>query len=311
MESTIQRDGSSHENDHVLISPPSGAERLFLGVYEASDLSAKMLTEKLHQTKNLYRRPQKENNRSARIRKSGSFHTAQTRPGSVTSADDFVTCAENSFDIDSIASNENSLNSPVTGRFHECIESTHPNSINSGSNNMTSVIEKITENVDAVNENRRTSMKPLPDVEPVAPNSANIDSSHSANDEKFSKVDAAEIMYDKAKDILNWGKSVPVVSLLVGTSEVVAGKALGIVGSDLSELDEKIESELLKFDIGFLNPAIEAFAKIVIDVAGKSEASMKPIIEILLKPLGLLIKSEDNESSPNAHTENPEVTIAK
>mmetsp|Transcript_15144 Transcript_15144/g.35101 ORF Transcript_15144/g.35101 Transcript_15144/m.35101 type:complete len:177 (+) Transcript_15144:193-723(+) len=176
---------------------------------------------------------------------------------------------------------------------------------------MTSVIEKITENVDAVNENRRTSMKPLPDVEPVAPNSANIDSSHSANDEKFSKVDAAEIMYDKAKDILNWGKSVPVVSLLVGTSEVVAGKALGIVGSDLSELDEKIESELLKFDIGFLNPAIEAFAKIVIDVAGKSEASMKPIIEILLKPLGLLIKSEDNESSPNAHTENPEVTIAK
>ena len=265
-------------------------------------MSAKILTEQLQQNKMLSRRQQKQNYGTARIRKSGSFHTDQTRGGSVTSTDDFVTCAEISLDTDSIASNENSCSSPVTDRhFHDCIEITNVKSSNSGSNKMTSKVQKIAKDV---SEKTPSMKKFLPDVERVAPVT-------STRDDGCLKVDAAEIAYGKAKDVLSWGKSIPVVSLLVGTSEAVAGKALGVVGTDLFELDGRIESELSKFDTGILNPAIEAIAKIVISVAGKSEASMKPIIEILLKPFGLLIKSEANESSPDAHTENPEVTVSK
>eukprot|EP00537_Pseudo-nitzschia_pungens_P006220 CAMPEP_0172375120 /NCGR_PEP_ID=MMETSP1060-20121228/59717_1 /TAXON_ID=37318 /ORGANISM="Pseudo-nitzschia pungens, Strain cf. cingulata" /LENGTH=181 /DNA_ID=CAMNT_0013102105 /DNA_START=139 /DNA_END=684 /DNA_ORIENTATION=+ len=126
--------------------------------------------------------------------------------------------------------------------------------------------------------------------------------------EKPLKVDAAEIVYGKAKEILLWGKSVPVVSFLVGGSEHVAGKALGFVGTDLADVDGKIETELTKFDAGVLNPAIEAVSKILIGVAGKSEEAMKPIIEMLMVPIGKLIKSKADEATPEAHTENPEVT---
>mmetsp|Transcript_41659 Transcript_41659/g.47476 ORF Transcript_41659/g.47476 Transcript_41659/m.47476 type:complete len:170 (+) Transcript_41659:124-633(+) len=130
--------------------------------------------------------------------------------------------------------------------------------------------------------------------------------------EEQMKVDAAEVVYGKAKDILAWGKSVPVVSFFVGTSEAVAGKALGVVGTDLSQLDGKIGSELTKFDSGILNPAIAAIANILMAVAGKSEETIKPIVDALLKPLGMLIKSEAKEVSPKAHTETttPEVTVA-
>mmetsp|Transcript_16445 Transcript_16445/g.37672 ORF Transcript_16445/g.37672 Transcript_16445/m.37672 type:complete len:251 (+) Transcript_16445:77-829(+) len=125
------------------------------------------------------------------------------------------------------------------------------------------------------------------------------------------KVDAAEIVYGKAKDILLWGKSVPVVSFFVGTSEAVAGKALGVVGTDLSELDAKLESELTKFDTGILNPAIETIAKVMIGVAGKTEETLKPVIEALLGPFLKLIKSEAYESKPDEHTANPEVTVTE
>jgi len=286
MENTSPVEGRlSKEKEDARISPLSGAERLFLGgVFEASNISAKMLTEQLQQNNNLfYNRQHKQLKSNGRIRKTGSFHTAQTRGGSIGSADDFVTCAEISFDTDSVASNENFLNSPFTDPL---------------SNNSKVLNDNISKGYTEVmaSEGQKTAK----DVE-----------TSTVSDEGHMKVHVAEFVYGKAKGILQWGKSVPLVSFFVGTSEEVAGKALGVVGTDLHKLDGKIECELSKFDSGFLNPAIEAIVNIVVGVAGKSEETLKPIIGILLKPLGLLIKSEANESSPNAHTENPEVTASK
>lgn len=154
---------------------------------------------------------------------------------------------------------------------------------------------------------------PSPEKAPVPPKTVEepVAAGADADDKteaKPMKVDAAELVYGKAKEILLWGKSVPVVSLFVGTSEAVAGKALGVVGSDLAEVDGKIETELTKFDTSVLNPAIEAVAKILIGVAGKSEDILKPVVGAIMGPIHKLLKSKADEANPEAHTENPEVT---
>jgi hypothetical protein len=125
----------------------------------------------------------------------------------------------------------------------------------------------------------------------------------------LSKVDPAEIVYTKAKDVWSWGKTVPVFGFFVRTTEAVTGKALGVVGTDFGALDSRVSTKLADLDASILNPAIVAIAKIVVDVAGKSEDTLKPIIDILMSKLGL-IKSEADESTPDAHKP-PEVTPVK
>jgi hypothetical protein len=272
MQHTTNKEVLSSGND-VLISPLNGAETLFLGAaLGASEITARSLLEKLQQNSDQHNL-RKQNQRSSRgkMRRTGSFHTAHTR-GSNISVDEFMSCVENASDIDSIGSDEHPSNSHFALR---------PSSIH----------VKTTEDI-----------KDMSIVVPTPTEDTPVEG-------KKMMVDAAEVVYGKAKDIFAWGKSVPVVGFFVGTSEAVAGKALGVVGTDLSQVDGKIESELTKLDKGVLNPAIEAIAKILIGVAGKSEAAIKPIIGIFLKPLGLLIKSEANEESPEVYTDTPEVTV--
>jgi hypothetical protein len=291
------------ENDDVSISPLSGAEALFLGAaLETSDISPSKLLEQLQQNgKNHRSHQQNHTGFRGRIKKSGSFHTAdQTRGSNISVDDDFMSCAENASDMDSIASNEYSLYSPLAVRTRISTET----------------IDDITNNNNMARKVKTTMAKKegtVPKKGPMEEAAAPITIPPPiVTGEDQMKVDAAEVVYGKAKDILAWGKSVPVVSFFVGTSEAVAGKALGVVGTDLSQLDGKIGSELTKFDSGILNPAIAAIANILMAVAGKSEETIKPIIDALLKPLGMLIKSEAKEVSPKAHTETtaPEVTVA-
>jgi len=271
MEHTTNKEVLSRGND-VLISPLSGAETLFLGAaLGASEITARSLLEKLQQNNDQHNlRKQNQKSSRGKMRRAGSFHTAHTR-GSNISVDEFMSCVENASDIDSIGSNEYASNSHLAVR--------------------PSPVHETTEDI-----------KDMSIVVPTPTEDTPVE-------EKKMMVDAAEVVYGKAKDIFAWGKSVPVVGFFVGTSEAVAGKALGVVGTDLSQVDGKIESELTKLDKGVLNPAIEAIAKILIGVAGKSEAAIKPIIGIFLKPLGLLIKSEANEESPEVYTDTPEVTV--
>merc|ERR1711865_696479 len=130
-----------------------------------------------------------------------------------------------------------------------------------------------------------------------AEKSSSSSSSSSTSETTTMQVDAAEIVYGKAKDIFGWSKSLPVMSFLAGVSEAVAGKALDVVGLDLPTVDSSIESELTKFDAHILNPAITQIFKVLTNVASTSEEIVKPIIINLISPFGL-IKSEANESTP-------------
>jgi len=291
------------ENDDVSISPLSGAEALFLGAaLETSDISPTKLLEQLKQNSKKHRsRQQKHVGFSGRIKKSGSFHTAdQTRGSNISVDDDFMTCTENASDMDSIASNDCSYYSPLAVRTRISTETTDDITNNNNMAKKVKTTMAMKEGIVPKKEPMEKAAAPITIPTPIV------------TGEEQMKVDAAEVVYGKAKDILAWGKSVPVVSFFVGTSEAVAGKALGVVGTDLSQLDGKIGSELTKFDSGILNPAIAAIANILMAVAGKSEETIKPIIDFLLKPLGMLIKSEAKEVSPKAHTETtaPEVTVA-
>lgn len=279
-----------------LFSPPTDAEALFLGSsLDTSEIPQKALLEQFDSTSV---RQHSANNSivSGRIKKSGSFITAQ---GSTLEPDDFFSCAEDVSDFESVESNDESSNSHRFRAFRFYMGKIDDSISKKTNNIMSTILKKTTKKAVPKKEVPVVVEKKPLDVPPPAP---------TVTKEEGTKIDAAGMVYGKAKDILMWGKSAPVVSFFVGTSEAVAGKALGVVGTDLSSVDGKIESELTKFDAGVLTPAIGAITKILMDVAGKSEATLKPLLEALMKPIGFLIKSEAEEATPEAHTETPEVT---
>eukprot|EP00980_Cylindrotheca_fusiformis_P028889 scaffold22668_cov161-Cylindrotheca_fusiformis.AAC.6 len=111
--------------------------------------------------------------------------------------------------------------------------------------------------------------------------------------------DAAANVYEGAKGVWAWGKGVPVFSPFMGIAEAVAGKALGVAGTNLEEVDGTIKPHLKNLDNGVLNPAIHKVVDIMMGAAGKTEEMIKPIIVILLTPFKML-EQERNEA--------PEVT---
>lgn len=365
------------ENPPPIISPPSAAESLFLGLAANPSPAVQALG-------GVGSNPFFQKARGAGIglgfgvRRAGSFHSAHTRTSNV-STEDFASCVENASDLDSIDSTDRDrdrckipeegpsdlhhdraaadANANIDGDAaspspSSLLSSTHAiaaaaaprsssrismetidddntsksseSNSNSVNNNNTTMASKKSKKPTATTKAVNTKPKPLPvsvetkeapvpspEKAPVPPKTVEEPVAADADDKteaKPMKVDAAELVYGKTKEILLWGKSVPVVSLFVGTSEAVAGKALGVVGSDLAEVDGKIETELTKFDTSVLNPAIEAVAKILIGVAGKSEDILKPVVGAIMGPIHKLLKSKADEANPEAHTENPEVT---
>jgi len=100
--------------------------------------------------------------------------------------------------------------------------------------------------------------------------------------------DMAGKVYEKAKDVWAWGKTVPLVSIGLGISEAVAQKAASMAGTNLEKLDRDfIKPQLVTLDAEFLAPVVKA----VVEYA-------KPIVIKFLSPFGL-IKNE---------AENPELT---
>lgn len=110
-------------------------------------------------------------------------------------------------------------------------------------------------------------------------------------------VDAASHVYEGVKNVWGWGKEQIVISTFLGMTEAVAGKVVSIVGTDFEEIDHNITPQLSNFDSNILNPAIRAVLGIVMNVAGKSENFLKPIIVSVLKPVGLL-KDDKEKTAP-------------
>lgn len=107
-------------------------------------------------------------------------------------------------------------------------------------------------------------------------------------------VDAAEKVYDTAKNVWAWGKGVGVIKPFLNITENVAGSVVGMAGSNLETLDGGIIDKLHGIDDNVLNPAIATIVGALLNAAGSTEDVVKPIIINLLKPLGLIKDSAEN-----------------
>ncbi|KAL3929851.1 MAG: hypothetical protein SGARI_004641 [Bacillariaceae sp.] len=276
------------EDTPLAHSPPSGAESLFLAGLTTSRLS-------------------RMSSFDSRSIVSGGGRSVMT--------DDFMSCLENPYSedledplldtTDNIIHSQHRLLSLQIPEHDESITIEQSGEPSTDTNNTeTNIFDSIMSTFYSNSKySTATSPKMQDKPKPAMKNTTTTASSSSGPD--LSKIDAAEVVYAKAKDVWAWGKTVPVVSIFVGTTETVANKACDMAGTDFSSLDTKIAEELAKLDTGVLNPALEAVAKAVISAAAHSEETLKPIILQVLSTVGM-IKSEANEANPEAHT--PEVT---
>jgi hypothetical protein len=136
----------------------------------------------------------------------------------------------------------------------------------------------------------------------------NMPKTPTAATETTMHVDAAENVYDTAKDVWAWGKGVFFMKPFLGLAEGVAGKVVGMAGiSSLEDLDHAIMPRLQEFDDGHLNPAIQAVVGHILGAVQKSEEIFKPVVCAILRPIGLI---KDDESSTKKFRTEPELTGA-
>ena len=101
-------------------------------------------------------------------------------------------------------------------------------------------------------------------------------------------IDVATHVYDSAKGVWGWGKGVFFVGPFLGLAEGVAGTVVSVVGKNLGDIDKGVAVKLHQVDDGILNPTINAVLNLVIGASDKTQDMLKPIIDTLLKPLGLI-----------------------
>jgi hypothetical protein len=153
-----------------------------------------------------------------------------------------------------------------------------------------------------------TETDSVTNIEKMAKSKKTTTSSKAATDPE-QHPDAVSHLYEGVKGAWAWGKTLPIVSPLMGISEAVAGKVIGIAGTDFEEIDTQLKPHLTQFDTGVLNPALEKIIAILLGAAGKSEDFIKPIIALLLNPMSMIKKEPENKTSvPSKVPETPELT---
>ena len=96
----------------------------------------------------------------------------------------------------------------------------------------------------------------------------------------------AQNIYGATKDAWSWGKTVPVVSNVLGMTEFVALKALDVVAMDFVNVDDGIKTQVEKLDDALLTPAISAVWGFVEPAVGAADDYVvKPVNEMVVKPV--------------------------
>jgi hypothetical protein len=136
-----------------------------------------------------------------------------------------------------------------------------------------------------------TTTPPAPKKDPSVVSVKKTEGDGKDDDAHF---DVAQNVYGTAKNIWAWGKTVPVITTLLGLTENVASKVLDTtIHMDLPAIDEKaVKPQLKKLDDGIVTPAILAVWNIIGPAIAKGdEMVVKPILtEVaprVLGPLGL------------------------
>jgi len=125
--------------------------------------------------------------------------------------------------------------------------------------------------------------------------------------------DVAQNVYGCTKDIWAWGKTVPIISNMLGLTESVTAKVLDItIHMDLPSIDQNVVvPNFKKLDDEVITPAICTIWGIVNGGVTKGdEMIVKPVmtqvVPRILGPLGFL-EDEKKEKNPIDSTPNPEV----
>jgi len=125
--------------------------------------------------------------------------------------------------------------------------------------------------------------------------------------------DVAQNVYGCTKDIWAWGKTVPIISNMLGLTEGVTAKVLDItIHMDLPSIDQNVVvPNFKKLDDEVITPAICTSWGIVNGGVTKGdEMIVKPVmtevVPRILGPLGFL-EDEKKEKNPIDSTPNPEV----
>lgn len=259
------------ESTHPSLSPASGAESLFLAGLATANISANALAAELR-------------------RKTPSFASARSMSERSIATDDFV----------SAICNPDELNSDLVGDDEFDKSNTHD------------VIPEIDTDSDAETDEptpEKTSRGLNFDTMPTTSvKAASVNTSMPKKDLKTPPsssteephADVATHVYEHVKGAWDWGKGLPVVSTFLGVTEAVAGKVAETAGTSLEQLDGDIIPQLAHLDADVLNPAIANLVGVLMNAAGKTEGTLKPIIIAILSPFGL-IKNE---------AENPELTVS-
>jgi hypothetical protein len=123
-------------------------------------------------------------------------------------------------------------------------------------------------------------------------------------------ADAAEKVYDTAKNVWAWGKGMNIIKPLLNITEVLASKALSTTGNTLEGVDGIVIDQLHGLDDNVLNPAIAAVIGILLGAVGKSEEILKPILLPLLIKFKLIKMDAEVTTTTVAASkkETPEIT---
>lgn len=94
---------------------------------------------------------------------------------------------------------------------------------------------------------------------------------------------ATQQVYEAAKGVWGFARSVPVGGAVLGLWEAAAAKAVDtVVHKDLAGVDADIKPHLSNIDKDVLDPVIDAILKFLAPAIGKSEEMVQPIVKLVL-----------------------------
>jgi hypothetical protein len=283
-----ERQPQIQEDLHPPPSPPRGIERLFLNDLPTQGISAAALAQQIHMT----------HRQQSSVGWGGlSVNTMQT--DDFVTAVGWVTAADESDSLFGDSSATPHLISARSDTLTPCAESDDDD--NSHYNEHKFFKNDILSRNLTLTNSTRPKMASTPSTTPTStPTPTKIFPT-----EVPEKLDAAEKVYGTVKGVWAWGKGVAIVTPFLGLAEAVAGKVVGMAGTNLEGVDGMVSQQLHTLDEKVLNPALVVILGAMLGAAGKTEDTFKPLIISILKPLGLIKETAENPEL----TTTPGVTV--
>lgn len=250
------------DDPHRPLSPPTPAESLFLPNVTNSHISAAALASSIH-----------------------SVHSAKSRTGrSSIATEEFASACgdlseqeeeEDLYDVQITRNNNTSSNNNYSGSLfgrdilffsrqpieEEDIEETSPT-------NSTKEV---------MSYKSKSKTKPVIVDKTVESKSLGSGTMNGTEDEAH--FDVGTNVYEAAKGVWGWGKSIPLAGKVLGVYEAVGAKVVSTaVHKDLGTVDAEIKHHVSGLDKDVIDPAIAAILNIIFPAVEKGEEVLKPII---------------------------------